>query len=68
MKLFIEGMSCDHCKRRVEKALKSIEGVQSAQVNLEDGTATVESSKQLSEATLREAIEEAGYTLKSVQS
>jgi copper chaperone len=30
----IEGMSCNHCKMSVENALKTIEGVQNAVVDL----------------------------------
>ena len=40
----VDGMHCDHCKMRVEKALKKISGVTSAIVNLESKTAEIESS------------------------
>ena len=35
MKVKIEGMSCNHCKMRVEKALKQVQGVDEVQVDLE---------------------------------
>ena len=36
----IEGMTCEHCKNRVENALNRLEGV-SAKVNLKKKTAVV---------------------------
>ena len=41
IKLPIEGMTCASCVRRVEKALKSVPGVASAEVNLATETAAV---------------------------
>ena len=67
MKLIIEGMSCNHCKMRVEKALSSIEGVKKARVDLDDGSAVVESSVELDREFLREVIDEAGYLLKEIK-
>ena len=40
--LTVNGMMCAHCKANVEKALNALEGVASAEVNLEEKTATVE--------------------------
>ena len=40
-KIKIEGMACAHCAASVENALKSVTGVQSAQVCLEDKCAVV---------------------------
>jgi copper chaperone len=33
-KIFIEGMSCAHCAKHVEEALKEVHGIKSAKVNL----------------------------------
>ena len=41
IKLPIEGMTCASCVARVEKALKAVPGVGSAEVNLATETATV---------------------------
>ncbi|MFS1587234.1 cation transporter, partial [Acinetobacter radioresistens] len=43
--LFITGMTCASCVGRVEKALKKVEGVESAQVNLATEKAVVSSSE-----------------------
>ena len=59
----IEGMMCHHCAARVEKALSAVAGV-TATVDLAAKTATV--SGEADEATLRKAVEEAGYTVVSI--
>ncbi len=41
LKFKINGMSCSHCKLRVEKALAATHGVQSFQVDLTQGLAEV---------------------------
>ena len=42
--LKIEGMMCPHCEARVKKALEAVEGVDSAVVSHEAGTAVVTGS------------------------
>ena len=32
----VEGMSCGHCEMRVKKAVEAVEGVQKAEVNLQN--------------------------------
>lgn len=39
--LNVSGMTCGHCQTAVTKALKSVEGVSNAQVDLATGKATV---------------------------
>lgn len=66
MKLLqIEGMSCQHCKNRVEKALMSVGGVQSATVDLKKNTATVDCAETVAFSLLKEAVEDAGYEVVS---
>ncbi len=60
--IYIEGMSCAHCSRRVENALNELDGV-SATVNLEEKSATLTCTKEVSMDTIQEAIEDAGFTL-----
>lgn len=57
--LEITGMTCDHCQRAVTSALESVEGVQSASVDLDKGMAQVEGSADLE--ALVAAVEEEGY-------
>ncbi len=60
--LKIDGMSCSHCSSRVEKVLNQIDGV-SAVVNLEAKTATLTLTKEVPDEVLREAVEDAGFTV-----
>jgi copper chaperone len=62
----IDGMTCGHCVASVTEEIQSISGVQDVQVELVAGgvsTATITSAAPLSEATLSEAVAEAGYTI-----
>lgn len=62
----IEGMSCSHCQKRVEEALRAIDGV-NAKVDLKKKEATVRYSKEIDDAVLRKAVEEAGYEVVSIE-
>lgn len=57
--LKIDGMSCDHCVRAVEKALRGVDGVESASVDLAQGTATVQGNADA--AAMIAAVADAGY-------
>lgn len=57
--LKIEGMTCMHCKMSVEKALKSVEGVESVNVDLMRKEAVITGSAERDE--LIQAVEDAGY-------
>ena len=65
-KMNIEGMMCINCQRHVDKALNAIEGVQ-ARVDLENHCAYIELSKEVSDDVLKQAVEEAGYTVKGFE-
>ncbi len=62
-KLYIKGMSCQHCVMHVANALKELDGVESVEVNLNDKYALVELSKDVGVDRLTEAIDDAGYDL-----
>lgn len=58
----IAGMSCNHCKMKIEKALKTLDGVEEVQVNLEAGQADVQfDSAKISAVDLKTVISDAGY-------
>jgi len=62
MVLSVEGMSCNHCKASVEKALKTLEGVEQARVDLQKAQVEVEfDPEKISEEELRGAVTAAGY-------
>lgn len=60
-KIKINGMNCNHCKMAVEKALNGIDGVESAEVSLENKEAIVTLSKEINNETFKSVIEEAGF-------
>ena len=62
----VEGMHCEHCSARVEKALNSINGVK-AKVNLKKKTAAIELSSNVSDQTLKDAVTEEGYEVVSIE-
>ena len=62
----IEGMMCPHCQAHVKKALEAVSGVTAAEVSHEKGTAVVAMSEKVDNAALKAAVEQAGYTVKSI--
>jgi copper chaperone CopZ len=61
--LVIEGMSCNHCKMRVENALSALAGVESVSVDLTAKTATLMLTEDIASSVLTEVIDDAGYDL-----
>ena len=66
-KITIEGMSCGHCSGRVTKALKELEGVLEATVDLKDKSALVEMSNEISDQLLKDTIDDAGYDVIAIE-
>ena len=59
--LKIEGMMCSHCEARVKKCLEEINGVESAEVSHEKGTAVVTLTDNVPFDTLKAAVEAQDY-------
>ncbi len=60
--LDVEGMTCHHCKMTVEKAVKALDGIHSAEVNLEEKNVTIHyDQKKVDIPHIKEAIENSGY-------
>lgn len=62
----IDGMTCEHCKNRVERVLNDLDGV-SARVNLNKKEAVVSFEKETEDDVLRNVIEKAGYTVTGIK-
>ena len=62
----IEGMMCGHCEATVKKALEAIDGVNSAEVSHEAGTAVVELSEEVQDEVLQKAVEDKDYKVISI--
>jgi copper chaperone CopZ len=65
--LNVEGMMCQHCQARVEKALSAVDGVDACQVDLAAKTATCTLSAPVEDAVLTKAVTDAGYEVTGVQ-
>lgn len=61
MTVYIDGMTCDHCKTRVENAFNSLKDCY-AKVNLRNKCAEVWVNEQMSEEEIAELIKKSGYT------
>jgi Cu2+-exporting ATPase len=59
----INGMTCEHCSMRVTNVLEGLDGVNSADVSHENGTAVLELTNDIDISLLKGAVDEAGYTL-----
>ena len=64
--LLVEGMMCQHCVAHVTKALQSVQGVASVEVDLKKKTAVVELNEAVENETLVSAVAEAGYEVKKI--
>lgn len=62
----INGMTCEHCQARVEKALNTINGVE-AKVELKKKRAVVNLTKDIDDQLLADTVTEAGYEVVSVK-
>ncbi|HBV97634.1 MAG: hypothetical protein JL50_03675 [Peptococcaceae bacterium BICA1-7] len=61
-KLKVQGMSCNHCKMAVEKALKNTAGVTGAEVDLAAGSVRVTYDPgAVDHGKIIAAIDQAGY-------
>lgn len=65
--LEITGMMCGHCEMAVKKALEAVDGVESADVSHEKGTAVVTLSKEVSNDLLKKTVEDKDYTVTSIK-
>ena len=63
----IEGMMCNHCEATVKKALEALDGVDSAEVSHEKGTAVLSVSKAVADADIQKAVEDKDYKFVGIE-
>lgn len=63
----IEGMMCGHCEAAVKKALEALEGVETAEVSHEKGTAVVTMSGDVSDEILKKTVEDKDYQVTAIE-
>ncbi len=64
--IMIEGMMCGHCEATVKKALEAIDGVTSAEVSHDKGTAVVALEKDISDDVLTKAVEDKDFKVTGI--
>ena len=67
--LAVDGLACPFCAYGVEKQLTAIEGVESVETDVKSGqvVVTLIEGMTLSEDTARQAVEDAGFTLRALK-
>lgn len=61
----VVGMTCGHCVSSVGAEVSALPGVTDVNVDLATGRVTVTADEPVTDQQVREAVEEAGYTLAS---
>ena len=59
----VNGMTCAHCASSVREEVGHIAGVQSVDVDLANGTVSIDSDHPIDTNAIEDAVEEAGYQL-----
>jgi len=67
MKLHIKGMTCGHCKMKVEEQLATLEQVDHVEVDLIEGTADLSIHGDLHKENIVAILKEAGYELSNIE-
>ena len=65
--IFIEGMSCGHCSKRVEEALKSVKEVKSVLISLEEKRADIVLKTDVDFNILKNTIEDIGFEVINIE-
>lgn len=59
----VKGMTCGHCVSSVTEEVSQIDGIGEVEIDLSTGSLTFASDKPVDPASVRAAVEEAGYEL-----
>ena len=68
-KLHVDGLACPFCAYGIEKKLNAIKGVQRIEVDIATGivAVTMAEGASLDEATAKQAVKDAGFTLRKFE-
>lgn len=66
-KISVEGMKCENCAKHVKDALLSMDGIISAEVNLSDKTVIVEASIDVSNESIKDAVNNGKYKVVEIE-
>jgi len=64
----VDGLSCPFCAYGLEKNLKKVKGIESVNIDMKTGKATViiKSDRQVDDQALRQAVKKAGFTARDI--
>ena len=65
--IYVEGMHCMHCASTVEKAIKELDGVKDAKINLDKKLCTAKLSGGVSDEAIKDAIKNAGFEVTGIE-
>lgn len=65
--IHIEGMSCMHCVKKVEEALKRAKEIKKVEVNLGEKKAIVTMKQEIANEELKNAVEDLGYKVEKIE-
>ena len=65
--IHIEGMTCDHCVKKVEDALEKLADVIKVKIDLKKKLATITYENTLDEIQIQNIIEQLGYTVTGIK-
>ena len=63
----VSGMMCHHCEAHVNKAIEKLPGVKESFADHEKNLVVITAERDIGEAELKQAVEEAGYTFEGVR-
>lgn len=63
----VEGMMCAHCEASVRKGLEALDGIESAEVSHEKGTAVITLSHDVADEVIQKAIEDRDYKFVGIE-
>lgn len=67
IKVYIDGMKCNHCKEKVEETLSSIKNIKNVNVNLDSKCATITYTKKIDKNIIREKINNLDYNIIKIE-
>ncbi len=67
--LYVDGLACPFCAYGIEKELAGLDGVEKVEVDINKGVVVVTAAKgaRIPAASLRQAVDNAGFTLRKVE-
>lgn len=66
--VFIDGMCCEHCAKRVEEKLATVANVISVDVKLKKKIAVIRSREEVLDEEIKVLVTDAGYIVTAIES